>query len=242
MKHGNKMMRIALHGLAVMVVAGMTCSAGVVLIDYVDVDPGNGIHDTAVRDGDFETDTAQDGTEVTNGTFWATTSTANWELQTSLASPEGGQNTVIGTKSGSVPLQLGQDTGHVLGLGDQFNGSFAWRDAYSWGTGETIDMLLFYTVDNTLGGTRTTLFTLNSGDEEINNTWETEILSLTAAVTDVGAVGKTLFVAFEGNGVSGESYARLDNVYLEAIPEPATLGMVALFGGGILFIRRKLMM
>ena len=28
---------------------------------------------------------------------------------------------------------------------------------------------------------------------------------------------------------------------LAAIPEPATLGMVALFGGGILFIRRKLM-
>lgn len=32
----------------------------------------------------------------------------------------------------------------------------------------------------------------------------------------------------------------LDNV--SAIPEPATLGMVAVFGGGILFIRRKLMM
>ncbi|MDF7799293.1 PEP-CTERM sorting domain-containing protein [Pontiellaceae bacterium B1224] len=31
----------------------------------------------------------------------------------------------------------------------------------------------------------------------------------------------------------------LDNVSLVAIPEPATLGLIAVFGGGILFIRRR---
>ena len=242
MKHGNKMMRIALHGLAVMAVAGMTCRASI-LIDYVDLDTGNGIHDTAVRDGDFETDAPQDGNDVTNGTFWATTGTLDYQLLSNMESPNGGgQNTTIGTEPGGGLRQLGQDTGHVLGLGDQFQGSFDWRDAYGWNPGETIDMFLFYTDDNTLGGARSVLTTLNSGDETINNTWETETLSLTAALTDAGAVGKTLFVAFEGNGVTANSYSRLDNVYLEAIPEPATLGMVALFGGGVLFIRRRLMM
>ena len=37
------------------------------------------------------------------------------------------------------------------------------------------------------------------------------------------------------------STAYIDDVTVSAIPEPATLGMVAAFGGGILFIRRKLM-
>jgi hypothetical protein len=34
----------------------------------------------------------------------------------------------------------------------------------------------------------------------------------------------------------------IDDVSLTVIPEPATLGMVAVFGGGILFIRRRLML
>jgi hypothetical protein len=31
----------------------------------------------------------------------------------------------------------------------------------------------------------------------------------------------------------------LDTVTIEVIPEPATFGLVALFGGGILFVRRN---
>jgi len=34
----------------------------------------------------------------------------------------------------------------------------------------------------------------------------------------------------------------INAIVIEAIPEPATLGMVALFGGGIVFIRRRLML
>ena len=40
----------------------------------------------------------------------------------------------------------------------------------------------------------------------------------------------------------GPASDHLATVTYTAIPEPATLGMVAVFGGGILFIRRKLMM
>jgi hypothetical protein len=37
----------------------------------------------------------------------------------------------------------------------------------------------------------------------------------------------------------GDSYMELDTVTIEVIPEPATFGLVALFGGGILFVRRN---
>ncbi len=38
----------------------------------------------------------------------------------------------------------------------------------------------------------------------------------------------------------GGGYAEISEVKFVAVPEPATFGMVALFGGGILFIRRRL--
>jgi hypothetical protein len=38
---------------------------------------------------------------------------------------------------------------------------------------------------------------------------------------------------------TGGAHARFDNFSLEVIPEPATLGMVAVLGGAILFIRKR---
>ncbi|MCK5924028.1 MAG: hypothetical protein KAG66_24045, partial [Methylococcales bacterium] len=42
-------------------------------------------------------------------------------------------------------------------------------------------------------------------------------------------------------GFGGTGQIELDNLVVTQIPEPATLGMVAIYGGSILFIRRKLM-
>ncbi len=54
------------------------------------------------------------------------------------------------------------------------------------------------------------------------------------------------YIADGGGNVSivmtaGSEFTAVDSAAFMAIPEPATFGMVALFGGGILFIRRKLM-
>ena len=46
-------------------------------------------------------------------------------------------------------------------------------------------------------------------------------------------------VGFGGNPVSSQE---VDNFSLTVIPEPATLGLVAVMGGAVLFIRRRLMM
>jgi hypothetical protein len=55
MKYGNKTTHITSLALAALAIAAMTCRA-TPFIDYDDGNAGNGIHDVAVRDGGFETD------------------------------------------------------------------------------------------------------------------------------------------------------------------------------------------
>ena len=56
--------------------------------------------------------------------------------------------------------------------------------------------------------------------------------------------GSTLTIDAYGYDNTGSANARgsIAGVIVEQIPEPATLGMIAAFGGGLLAIRRKLMM
>ncbi len=78
-------------------------------------------------------------------------------------------------------------------------------------------------------------------------------------LTEDMVIGTGIRQAFDGNTTARWTDGLIDDVQIyntaldstdvatlfatpgTAIPEPATLGMVALFGGGILFIRRKLM-
>jgi len=69
--------------------------------------------------------------------------------------------------------------------------------------------------------------------------------------------GTTVFVDFEYDGTGDiamvfeakatggplnfTQYTTTDNMSLEVIPEPATLGLVAAFGGAVIFIRRRVM-
>jgi hypothetical protein len=49
--------------------------------------------------------------------------------------------------------------------------------------------------------------------------------------------------AWEYGAVAGTAteFVKIDSVSLTQIPEPATLGLIAAFGGGIMFIRRRFM-
>lgn len=49
-------------------------------------------------------------------------------------------------------------------------------------------------------------------------------------------------ISWGSGSTGGQGSVVANNVTLNSIPEPATLGMVAAFGGAILFIRRKMMM
>ena len=191
-----------------------------ILIDYDDGDAGNGIHDAAVRNGGFET-------RVTAWTY------ANWvsvgpraialEIKTTSGvrawpAPNGGRNnTILGIEPKNSDTKFpGQNTGHILSLGDRFLASYAWRNASGWKPADTIDFSLFYTDTDRIDGERTPLFTFNSGGEAANNRWEIEAIPLTAGITDSGAVGKTLFIVFEANAPSN-SFSRFDNVFLEVV-------------------------
>ncbi len=182
-----------------------------ILIDYDDGTAGNSIHDAAINNGGFEATTGSIPAFVN----WVKVGAKNLAVQTNLNSPNGAGNNVIIARDGGGFSSPGQDTGHVIALDDKFSASYAWRDAWNWGAGKTIDVTLYYTDTNLIGGARTILFSFNSADETSNNTWENETLALTAGVADAAAVGKTLFFAFEGNNLGNNSFARLDNVYLD---------------------------
>ncbi len=72
-----------------------------------------------------------------------------------------------------------------------------------------------------------------------NNALTTDLVFTTGA----SVASEDVAVRIEYRGRTDTSnWAGFDTVTLDAIPEPATLGLVGLFGGGIFFIRRKLAM
>ncbi len=62
-------------------------------------------------------------------------------------------------------------------------------------------------------------------------------VKFSAAAADID--GK---IVIEAASLSGSNRGSLNGIQLIAVPEPATLGMVAAFGGAVLFIRRRFMM
>lgn len=74
--------------------------------------------------------------------------------------------------------------------------------------------------------------------EEQADNW----LLCTWNISDVGAANITnIRIDFLGNDANAGKNMEVDYVQLYAIPEPATLGMVAAVGAGVLFIRRRFM-
>ncbi|VGO22445.1 PEP-CTERM sorting domain-containing protein [Pontiella sulfatireligans] len=78
-------------------------------------------------------------------------------------------------------------------------------------------------------------------------------LTATGAFSDtftLGSVGAGDYIFIAWTSTSDDTEApstqlpkfAVDNIVLETIPEPATLGLIAAFGGGIMFIRRRFMM
>lgn len=102
-----------------------------------------------------------------------------------------------------------------------------------------------FTSDLTYSLSGGTLGSAVTGTKNVDYTGPTLPLCLTTGFdltgTTIGAGTYTMEVTMN-NLVGGGAYAVFDGITLEAIPEPATLGMVVAFGGGLLLMRRKLMM
>ncbi len=76
-----------------------------------------------------------------------------------------------------------------------------------------------------------------------NGTWTTVSGSYDIAAGTGGAVGGIQISTDNGGYTSGRGIF-LDNIAVDVttIPEPATLGLMVLFGAGAIFIRRRFMM
>jgi len=141
-----------------------------------------------------------------------------------------------------------QNTGYVLGSvsgggNEFFNLSFDWKDQFGFdGTpaDQGVQVELFYSSDNTLGGTLTSLYVADYTDPTpgVSDGWTTQISSSGLS----GGAGQELWIVFSARNTDSSYVGRIDNVQLsvaQVTPEPASL---ALFGMGALVmfsIRRK---
>ncbi|MCB1132127.1 MAG: hypothetical protein KDN05_13430, partial [Verrucomicrobiae bacterium] len=120
---------------------------------------------------------------------------------------DGTRNAVLSDNGGR---KFAVDTGHTLVDGELFRASFVWRDASGWDdAADTVAVTLYTTADDTIGGPRTVLQTLQTPVSTQDGSYEPA--ELTFGAVDAAAEGKGLFVYFEGIDGGGGSvgYARL---------------------------------
>ena len=143
---------------------------------------------------------------------------------------------VGGTANGDMRFKV--DSGGIVGLGLNGTATGSWANLN--GSTFTPTLGTTYRWDITASGFDGVGGDTASFDVEIfagaTSLYTSLNNSFTTGAADKLAVESVNFT--RGGNWGGGGYT-VDSV---AIPEPATLGMVALFGGGLLFIRRKLAM
>ncbi len=125
---------------------------------------------------------------------------------------------------------------YVIQSGDEFDLSFyakSWSlAANGWGADGPADLTvsLFWGSDpaNVIGSINTGVM-INSNDPADYSLYQNVIAATPASV------GQTLGVVATSAGF----FSNFDEVSINVIPEPATIGLIGVFGAGLLFFRRK---
>jgi hypothetical protein len=136
------------------------------------------------------------------------------------------------TRTDNVPLTLTQSGSYY----DMLRSNW-----YSADAGKTITM-------NNLVSGQEYLVQIWSSDDRYNSTQQ-EWIDGEALQTNIGQFKTGTFTADAttqsitiGPALSGSNSGILNAMQVRAIPEPATLGLIGFFGGGLLFVRRRFMM
>ncbi|MCW1924086.1 hypothetical protein OKA05_16080 [Luteolibacter arcticus] len=197
--------------------------------------------DNTTLNGSFE-----NGTGTTTITSWSVApGNAIIERKNDNAQ-NGGWSLVVGRNSSGGLSGVAVNTGYSIATGDVFDLSFSLRGALNAEATDQVAWSLFYTSDNTLGGTQTQLF---SGSNAL--TGATGLLAtspynptgtLSSGAAHLAASGKTLFLSITaGSGFTNDEFARIDSVALSvtSVPEPSLPVMAGLAAITLSVIRRR---
>lgn len=176
-----------------------------------------------VRNGDFNADVSSTDSrnfDVTPNWFnIGSGSDQSVECTRTNLPVDGSRHAVLSSDGNRVHAQ---NTGYTNQIGDFFQVRYEWRDGFQWNPADRVEVRLFVTDTDLIGGTQTMVASLLSEASASSNAYQAE-----TAITPVvapAAVGKTLFVGLyimDGNGDTND-FAQLDNFELTVNPDPVS--------------------
>lgn len=192
--------------------------ADIILIDYDD-GMANGIHDSVIRDGEFTTTTGI-------GDPWDGLGTGvRFNANGGPDAPTGSARNYVSSANRTLAI----NTSYTIRTGDTFDLSYQWIDKLNFvDATDTVQMVLYFTDDDTIGGSVTEELIVNSGLSTADSTWET-VTANGLLFTNNAAAGKTLFARIDNLAAANSRFARHDNIYLKvvSVPEPGSLTALA---------------
>ena len=114
-------------------------------------------------------------------------------------------------------------SGYTIQAGDEFTIGFVGK---TWDGNSEWTATLFYDSPTNVIGSYVTA---------VDGTW-TAYSNPTAIEATAGSIGGTLGISFLN---TGSGFANLDNVSVNVVPEPATIGLLGIFGAGMFVARRR---
>ena len=235
------MKKLCMLAAAVFAVTGV--QAGIVPLvngdfeSYTGVAPGTA-QVRGITDGVNQVDSSLStlvGWSALPGSAWS-------DSGTELSPGNATRNLYLMDNDGATVYQMSTYTiGTDFGAAEQYQVTLDTEDIWEWAY---LDIYLY------AGDTGTLVDTINIYSDINGNGWYSVPSSTSVTFTgDYSAyAGSTLGIGFKNAGdiyVPGEttpSWLAIDNVSIQAIPEPATMGLVGFFGAGVLFVRRRLAM
>jgi len=212
------------------------------------------IIDSSTLNGSFES--GSDGAID----LWEPAFNSNREERISNNSSAGTYSAVIGNTTLEViqpgetaPLAepilngLALNTGYTVVSGETYDLSFDWIPLFLWDDDDQIDFRLFTTSDNTTSGTVSEIYVSAVTGHAQGDGYQTDLDLTGIGTVQAADIGQDLWIEFWSSTAAGVEdvstgeFARVDDVRLTAVPEPATYALLGgFFALGCVLLRRRL--